>query len=47
MIVFTAQLAVGETSEPNKYVLVAQDTGQFNLLKVQQEPEPASSGFFN
>jgi len=26
---------------------VAQDTGQFNLLKVQDEPEPTSSGFFN
>lgn len=28
-------------------MLVAQDTGQFNLLLVKDEPEPLQSGFFN
>jgi len=38
---------VGVTQAPTKLILVAQDTGKFDLLKAQPEPVSVSNGFFN
>lgn len=48
MVTFTAQPQVGAAEAPSKFIVVGQDTGRFNLLKLSHgEPEPVSDGFFN